>query len=54
MSTLSEQACSSWGCGLSGAGNIALGFGRPAVGFKFAPLTSPYGLNMMLPSWGWW
>jgi hypothetical protein len=53
LSTLPVHACSNCGCGLSGIGKIALGFGWPAVACQFAPLTSLYGLGMMLPSWGW-
>jgi hypothetical protein len=58
MLSLPSQACSSCGCGLGSAGKIALTYGWPAVSCQFAPLTSLYGLGMMLPNWGcgwgWW
>jgi hypothetical protein len=58
ISTLPVHAWSGYGCGLSGTGFNLLGYGWPAVGFQFAPLTSLYGLGAMLPSWGcgwgWW
>jgi len=58
LSTLPVHASLNYGCGLGGIGNCMTGWGWPAVACQFAPLTSLYGLGMMLPSWGsgwgWW